>query len=73
VVGPDGERLAKRHGAVSLAELSPLGVGPMELRAEMAASVGLCEAGELVALDELLERFDPDRLPTAPWTWEPPA
>jgi glutamyl-tRNA synthetase len=73
VVGPDGERLAKRHGAVSLAELSPLGVGPMELRAELAASVGLCEPGEHVALDELLERFDPDQLPTAPWTWEPPA
>jgi glutamyl-tRNA synthetase len=73
VVGPDGQRLAKRHGAVSLRALAAAGVGPMEVRARMTAGLGLSEPGELVELDEVLDRFDPDRLPTEPWTWEPPA
>ena len=73
VVGPDGRRLAKRHGAVSLADLAAAGLGPMEVRARMTAGLGLSEPGELAELDEVLERFDPDRLPTGPWTWEPPA
>jgi glutamyl-tRNA synthetase len=73
VVGPDGARLAKRHGAVSLGELVAAGLGPMEVRARMTAGLGLSDPGELVELDEVLERFDPDGLPTEPWTWEPPS
>jgi hypothetical protein len=36
----------------------------------MAASVGLCEPGEPVGPRELLERFDPARLPREPTTFE---
>jgi glutamyl-tRNA synthetase len=63
VLGPDGARLAKRHGAVTLADRAAAGQSPLQLRAELAASVGLAGPGEQPTLDELLARFDPDALP----------
>jgi glutamyl-tRNA synthetase len=66
VLGPDGERMAKRHGAVTLAERAAAGESPLHVRSWLAASVGLAEAGELPALGELLERFDPRTLPSEP-------
>lgn len=68
VLGPDGERLAKRHGAVTMHDLAELGVGPAEVRARLAVSLGLTEPGEPAPLRLLLDRFDPDRLPREPWT-----
>ena len=62
VRGPDGARLAKRHGAVTLADRARLGQSPEDVRAELAASVGLAETGERPATDELVGRFDPDRM-----------
>ena len=47
VLGPDGARLAKRHGAVTLAERVAPAQSPDAVRAELAASVGLCAPGEL--------------------------
>jgi glutamyl-tRNA synthetase len=66
VLGPDGERMAKRHGAVTLAERAAAGESPLHVRSWLAASVGLAEPGELPALGELLERFDPRTLPSEP-------
>ena len=66
VLGPDGARLAKRHGAVALADRVAAGDAAVEVRAELARSVGLATAGEVPALDELLARFDPARIPTEP-------
>ena len=57
VLGPDGQRLAKRHGAVTL---SDRGEGPDEVRAWMARSLGLAEDGEMPTTEDLLARFDPD-------------
>ncbi len=71
VVGPDGQRLAKRHGAVTLADLAARGVGAAEVRSRLAASLGLAEPGEQVAAADLVERFDPARLPRDPWVWAP--
>lgn len=68
VLGPDGERLAKRHGAVTMRDLAAAGVDAGEVRARLAASLGLTEPGEPAPLDLLLARFDPDRLPRDPWT-----
>jgi glutamyl-tRNA synthetase len=62
VLGPDGARLAKRHGAVTLADLAAQGVDADEVRARLAASVGLSEPGEPVSMAQLLERFNPLRL-----------
>jgi glutamyl-tRNA synthetase len=66
VLGSDGQRLAKRHGAVTLADRAGLGETPDEARAWMARSLGLAEPGETPAMAELLERFDPERLPREP-------
>lgn len=68
VLGADGDRLAKRHGSVTLADLAAAGVGPHEVRARLAASLGLTDPGEPAPMDLLIERFDPDRLPREPWT-----
>ncbi len=61
LLGDDGERLAKRHGAVTLADRRALGQTPDDVRAELAASVGLCEPDEQPSPAELVERFDAER------------
>lgn len=66
VLGADGTRLAKRHGAVTLADRIARGESPVQVRAELARSVGLADDDEQPALDELLARFDPAALPTEP-------
>ncbi len=66
VLGPDGARLAKRHGAVTLADRAAAGESPAEVRASLAASVGLTEPGESPSMADLLARFDPSGLPREP-------
>jgi glutamyl-tRNA synthetase len=63
VLGDDGSRLAKRHGAVTLSERRQLGESPAATLALLAHSLGLCEADERPTAAELLGRFDLDRLP----------
>ena len=53
VVGPDGDRLAKRHGAVDLGDLAAAGVSPAAVRTLLAASLGLVAPGEAVTTDHL--------------------
>ena len=71
VLGPDGERLAKRHGAVTRAELSDQGLGPAGLLSLLAVSVDLAAPEEDVDVGLLLDRFDPDAVPTEPWVFSP--
>ncbi len=59
MLGDDGARLAKRHGAVTLAERRALGESPADVRAALAASVGLCATDEQPSPAELAARFDP--------------
>lgn len=73
VVGPDGVRLAKRHGAIGLADLAARGVTPDEVRSVLAVSLGLAAPGERVGTATLVDRFDPDHLPEAPWGFDPSA
>jgi glutamyl-tRNA synthetase len=63
VLGPDGERLAKRHGAVTLPERG----GGEAVRAELASSLGLAGTGEQITMADVLARFDPERVPHDPW------
>ncbi len=63
VLGPDGKRLAKRHGAVTMAERRALGQTPEDVLGELAASLALWPAGRPASAGELLERFDPATLP----------
>ena len=75
VLGPDGERLAKRHGerhgGITLAERRAAGENPREVLSWMACSLDLADGGESVVASELLPRFDPDRLPREPVVWNP--
>lgn len=70
VVNRQGQRLAKRDGAVTLADLAARGVGADAVRSRLAASLGLAEAGEPVTTADLLARFDPTALPRTPWVWD---
>jgi glutamyl-tRNA synthetase len=57
MLGPDGERLAKRHGAVTLADRAALGQSAADVRDELAASLRLGARGEALTPAELVERF----------------
>lgn len=67
VLNAAGQRLAKRDGAVTLADLAAAGTEAAAVRNLLAASVGLAEPGEPVTPTQLVERFDPARLPREPW------
>jgi glutamyl-tRNA synthetase len=67
VLGPDGARLAKRHGAVTLADLATRGLGARRVLGILGASVGLCEPDDDVDLPQLVDRFRFESLPTQPW------
>jgi glutamyl-tRNA synthetase len=74
VLGPDGRRLAKRDGAVTLADRLALGEDAIGVRSALAASIGLCEPGERPTRDELVARFDVSLLRDArPLRWDPVA
>ncbi|MEI6497089.1 MAG: tRNA glutamyl-Q(34) synthetase GluQRS [Actinomycetota bacterium] len=71
VVGPDGVRLAKRHGAVTLADLRRQGWEPAAVLALVGESLGVCRRDERCTVAELAERFSIDRVPRTPWHWQP--
>lgn len=75
VLGADGDRLAKRHGAVTLSDLAGAGVDGPAARSILAASLDLAAPGESVTASQLVERFDPMALPTEAWVlddgWTP--
>lgn len=66
VLGEDGERLAKRHGAVTLRDLAAEGWTPGDVVSVLARSMGLASAREVVVAEQLVDRFDPAALPKSP-------
>ncbi|HEX2284320.1 MAG TPA: tRNA glutamyl-Q(34) synthetase GluQRS [Mycobacterium sp.] len=62
VLNEDGARLAKRDGAVTLAE-----IGVQQAVTQIAESLGWPAS----TVDELLARFDPAALPKHPWIYRP--
>ena len=58
----DGKRLAKRDGAVTLAQ-----IGVDAALAQIAQSLGY----HATTLDGMLDEFDPERLPRKPWVYQP--
>ncbi|MGP4058071.1 tRNA glutamyl-Q(34) synthetase GluQRS [Mycobacterium sp. 4D054] len=62
VLNADGARLAKRDGAVTLAE-----IGVDVALAQIADSLGYSAR----TVDGMLDEFDPQRLPRAPWVYRP--
>jgi glutamyl-tRNA synthetase len=67
VVGPDGKRLAKRHGDTRVATFRERGWSPERLLGLLAASCGWAAPGECVALHDLVPRFTLDTIPHAPF------
>jgi glutamyl-tRNA synthetase len=65
VLNADGARLAKRDGAVTLADLALAGVTADQVRDDLLASVGLPPG----RLEDALAVFDPAALPRGPWVW----
>jgi glutamyl-tRNA synthetase len=65
VVNAVGARLAKRDGAVTLADLSAAGVPPDAVCRMILESLNLPAASLAGALPE----FDPAALPREPWVW----
>ncbi len=71
VLAPNGARLAKRHGAVGLADRRARGETPAHVLSFVAASLGLAEPGEPVTPAGLVPRFRPDALPREPFVLDP--
>jgi glutamyl-tRNA synthetase len=71
VLGADGQRLAKRHGAVTLAERLARGESIGALVGWLASSAGLAAAGSVLSADEVLAAFEPAALGRSPTVLEP--
>jgi len=66
LLGEDGQRLAKRHGARSLGELRDGGADPRAVVGLLAASAGLAEPGARLWPSELVAGFELSRLSREP-------
>lgn len=71
VVGPDGRRLAKRHGDTRLSALRDAGVRPEMLLGLLARSCGWLSTIEPITLRELLPLFRLETIPHRPFVLTP--
>jgi glutamyl-tRNA synthetase len=72
ILGPDGKKLSKRHGAASVAEYRRKGYLPEALVSHLALLGWSHPEGkeEFAGLDELANEWDPSRLGASPATFE---
>lgn len=69
VLGPEGKRLAKRDGSVTLPDRVERGESPVEVRSFLASTLGLCSVDEQPDLTALVTSYaNLERLPTEPLT-----
>lgn len=66
VIGPDGRRLAKRHGDTRIAAFREAGIAPGQVVGLLGVWSGLCPEGTACAPHELLDGFSWDRIPRTP-------
>ncbi len=71
VIGPDGRRLAKRHGDTRISVLREAGLTAERLVGQLAWSCGLLPAPTPITARELVTRFDWDGLPRTPYVFTP--
>jgi glutamyl-tRNA synthetase len=71
VLGPDGARLSKRHGAIGVRALRQRGLAPERVIGFLGASLGLCDRDARPRAAELVPAWDPARLPTTPTIVDP--
>lgn len=71
ILGPDGEKLSKRHGAVSVIEYDRLGYLP-EAMTNYLARLGWSHGNdELFSREQFVEWFDPAHLSRSAAQWDP--
>jgi glutamyl-tRNA synthetase len=70
MLGEDGQRLAKRHGAVAVADLRAAGATAGEVVGALAGSAGIGD-GQAAAAAELIEGFELMRVGRRPWRLAP--
>ena len=70
VIGPDGRRLAKRHGDTRISSFRASGVKPEEIIGFLACASGIVPDKKPVGLKSLTGRFDPARLPRGPLVFQ---
>jgi glutamyl-tRNA synthetase len=58
VYGPDGQRLAKRDGAVTLADLAGCGIGVAAVQSALVRSIGLAVPEAGVDVNQLIDKFE---------------
>lgn len=68
ILGPDGKRLAKRDGAVTLRQLRELGYSTTDVISLFAKSLGMNQA---TTADSFLTAFQSLSMPTTPWVFNP--
>ncbi|WP_152381409.1 tRNA glutamyl-Q(34) synthetase GluQRS [Paenibacillus brasilensis] len=66
VLGPDGRRLAKRHGGVALRAMRRQGITPEAVIGWLAYFSGLLDSPEPVKAVDLIDGFHLDKLPNQP-------
>ncbi|MGB3411887.1 MAG: tRNA glutamyl-Q(34) synthetase GluQRS [Microthrixaceae bacterium] len=73
VLGPDGARLSKRHGAVGLRDQLDRGADPEQVLALLANSVDPLRWGHVgrTTTADVLGNFDLESLPRTPWVFDP--
>lgn len=69
VLGPDRQRLSKRHGAVTVRDYRRAGISASQFAALLASSLNLCQPGDEVCPRELLTGFSLEGLPRLPTLW----
>ena len=62
ILGPDGQRLSKRHGAIAVRDFREAGTTSAKLVGALAASLGLCQDAEALSPTDLLPAFSWQRL-----------
>ena len=71
VIGPDGRRLAKRHGDTRIASYREAGVSASRVLALLAGGCGIGNTCVIALAGDLLGRFDMNRLPRSPIVFDP--
>jgi glutamyl-tRNA synthetase len=69
VVGPDGRRLAKRHGDTRIAAFREAGAAPEDVIGVVAASCGWHAPGGRASLEDLLGDWSMDSIPRSPFVF----
>ncbi len=71
VLGLDGERLSKRHGAVGLQELRAVGLTPQQVLGYLAYSLGVTPQDSPVTAEAVVNGFSAQNIPARPWVFDP--